>query len=370
MEMRFLDKAELGSVRTLDGGYRTAEVPVARTGIQQYAGRELGRPDIAVVNVYRPPETVFDEAYIQSMAHKPVTDDHPSDSVDPTNWTKLAKGYTGDPIRKDVESGLVYVPLVFTAHDTIEKLDAGKREVSCGYTCDIEWKDGLAPDGTPYQAIQTNARINHIALVQRGRAGNVCRVGDNWQPFNKEPERQMKVVSYDSVPFEVADAALAGAFEKAIGERDTARSAINDAERAKGEAVALLDAEKGKVAALEAQLADAKVTPEKLERMVADRAALVDQAKAIVADFDAKGLDDAAIRKAVVVKKLGDKAPTSDAAIEGAFAVLVATSDSGDTLRDTLRGGTVIATDAKGKAQSAYEKMVAEINGGYKGKEA
>lgn len=51
-----VDRAEIADKprRTADG-YLVADVRAARTGIQQYRAVEVGRPELDVVNVYRPP---------------------------------------------------------------------------------------------------------------------------------------------------------------------------------------------------------------------------------------------------------------------------------------------------------------------------
>lgn len=348
MEMRFIDKAALGSMRPIgQHGYKAAEVPVARTGIQDYAGREVGRPDLAVVHVYRPPEEVFSDAYLASMAHVPVTDDHPSDAVTDANWRDLAHGYTGDPIRKDEEKGLVYVPLVFTDKGLIDKLEAGKREVSVGYTCELVWGDGVTPEGTPYQATQKNLSVNHVAVVNRGRAGSVCRVGDNWQPLDKEPVRPMKIVTYDAVPFEVADAALAGAFEKAIGERNAAREAIVTKDSTIVERDASIVAKDAEIVKLKADLADAEVTPAKLADAARSYAATMAKAKAAGATVT-DSMTEADAHKAVVTAKMGDAAKdyTADQ-FALAFAVLTkdAKVEDADPLRDALRDAKVEDAD-------------------------
>ncbi|WP_252361414.1 DUF2213 domain-containing protein [Pseudomonas asiatica] len=43
-----------------------------------------------------------------------------------------------------------------------------------------------APDGTKYQAKQTNIIADHIAIVQRGRAGSRASIGDSW-PQHTQP---------------------------------------------------------------------------------------------------------------------------------------------------------------------------------------
>lgn len=345
MEMRFIDRATLTGVRRLeDSGYLVAEVPVARTGLQDYAGYEVGRPDLAKVTVYRPPETVFDEASMRTAAHKPITDDHPSEGVSSKNWESLAKGWTGETIRKDEAAGLLYVPMMLTADSLIDKLEAGKREVSCGYTCELVFGDGVTPDGAPFQAMQKNIKFNHVAVVDRGRAGNVCRVGDSWQPItsDKEPFVATKTITIknvaDGLPFEVTDAAEA-VINKLVEQRDAALERAAKSERDLNDARTETETEKGKVAALETKVADAEVTPAKLSKLVADRAALVAQAKAIH-DADYAADSNAEIMKKAVAAKLGGgAAQMSDAAIEGAFAALANAKPITDSFREVVKDG-------------------------------
>lgn len=61
---------------------------------------------------------------------------------------------------------------------TIKLIEDGKRELSAGYTCDLDWTPGKTPSGEAYDAVQKNIRINHVAIVQRGRAGQQVRIGD------------------------------------------------------------------------------------------------------------------------------------------------------------------------------------------------
>jgi hypothetical protein len=58
-------------------------------------------------------------------------------------------------------------------HDepTIAAMKAGKRQVSCGYECDLVEEPGVAPDGQRFDAYQTNIVYNHVAIVDVGRAG-------------------------------------------------------------------------------------------------------------------------------------------------------------------------------------------------------
>ena len=358
--MNFIDRATISdaSIRTTADGYVVAEVPVARTGIQDYAGYEVGKPEMRSVRVYRPADEVFSDTALASMAHKPVTDDHPSEAVTPDTWRRDARGWTGETIRKDEAAGRVYVPMLFADAGAIEQLNRGKREVSCGYSCELDWTAGVTNDGQAYDAIQRAIRINHIALVSRGRAGHTCRVGDNWQPIddNKEPVVATKTITFDGLPVEVTDAA-----EAVIRKLEGARDALNTELKAAVADTATLSDEKGKlegeVLALKAQLADAQVTPDKLAKLVADRAALIDMAKKIAPDEEFDADDENMIKAKAVKKKMGDKAPTDPAQIAGAFEAFAATvGDAKPMVNDTFR-----ATVIDGVARIDTAKIAASI---------
>ncbi|MQX46580.1 DUF2213 domain-containing protein, partial [Sinorhizobium medicae] len=70
--MKFTDLAPIAGTRRTADGYLVADVRTARTGIQLYAGHEVGKPEMATVKVYRPEDQVFDKASLGSYAHKPV----------------------------------------------------------------------------------------------------------------------------------------------------------------------------------------------------------------------------------------------------------------------------------------------------------
>ena len=158
-------------------GYLTCEARVARTGTQRYRGYELGMPDKEHVTLYRPPEEVFARDSMRSMANKPVTLTHPKQMVDSKNWGKVAKGFSGSEVVRDGE--YVRVPLMLTDAAAIEAFERGhSRELSVGYTTDIDWTAGTTPDGKPYDGVQRAIRGNHHALVPVARGGDQLRFGD------------------------------------------------------------------------------------------------------------------------------------------------------------------------------------------------
>lgn len=170
------DTVSMGGVYRTDEGYLLANVRASRSGIQQYMGAELGRPEMGMVNVYRPEAEVFSRRSLDTFSKLPITLDHPASPVDITNWRQLAVGVTGDEVLRDGEH--LKVGLKITDIDAVRTIEAGKRDLSVGYEAEIVWQDGIAPDGTPYQAVQKNIRANHIAVVDQGRA-RTARIGDS-----------------------------------------------------------------------------------------------------------------------------------------------------------------------------------------------
>jgi len=146
------------------------DVKIARTGTQVYLGQELGETDKynQKITVYRLADDVFDAQTLASFEGKSVVDDHPSTGVSVGNHSAYAKGHAQN-IRKDGD--YIIADLVISDPILIQKVrDNLKREVSCGYNCSYEpYKDGYR---------QTNIIGNHIAVVERGRAGNKVRIND------------------------------------------------------------------------------------------------------------------------------------------------------------------------------------------------
>jgi len=378
--MRFTDRLTIDGTRRRDDGYLVADARTARTGIQTYLGTEVGKPDQRVVRVYRPDAEVFSDASMASFAHRPVTDDHPPELVGADNWKTYAVGQTGEEVRRDGQ--FVRVPLMVADGNTIQRIEDGKRELSAGYTCDLDWTAGVTEDGEHFDAVQRNIRINHVATVQRGRAGSACRIGDGaahqWgaapiTDAEKEgavmPENLRKVV-VDGISVEVTDNA-ASIIDKLKGERDAAREAQEDAsaEHAK----ALADAE-AKTAKVEAQLDAEKakvMTQDQIDALVEQRSALVADAKLVASDIDAAGMSDADLRRAVVQKALGDDAiaDRSEAYIDARFEILAEDAKAkakkekdlqSDPFAATIRTGDILKRAERDNGQAEYVKRISD----------
>lgn len=174
--MIFTDRAAVSGTHRTGDGYLATQARISRTGIQIYSGAEVGREDLTTVRVYRSPEEVFAPAAMSSAAHKPMTVDHPADSVTSRSWRDKAVGWTGEAVTRDGDT--IRVPMMIADADAIAAIESGKRELSCGYTCQLDWTPGTTPAGEAYDARQVGIRLNHVAIVAAGRAGAQCRIGD------------------------------------------------------------------------------------------------------------------------------------------------------------------------------------------------
>src|SRR5690606_37114050 len=119
------------------------------------------------------------------FAHRPVTNDHPDEPVTADNWKQFAVGQTADEIARDGQ--FIRVPLMVADAAAIKAIEDGKRELSAGYTCDLAFEAGQTASGEAYDAIQKNIRANHVAIVQRGRAGSEVRIGDGAGKWGASP---------------------------------------------------------------------------------------------------------------------------------------------------------------------------------------
>ncbi len=184
-------KISPNQLETDEGFLICRNVPIARTGDQQYLASELGLDGDKVVTVHRPEEEVFSEATIASFEGKPVTDNHPSELLDSSNVTIHSKGHAQNIRRGAGEWNDYLVGDLFVQDERlIEEVRNGKREVSCGYS--VDYVDN--GDGT---YTQRNIRGNHIAIVEEGRAGHKAAIMDsiNKAKADEQPERNKKAMS-------------------------------------------------------------------------------------------------------------------------------------------------------------------------------
>ena len=329
-----------------DNGFLVDRPIVARIGLQEY------QTPFGVRREFRPASEVFKADSLETFAGKPITIGHVT--VTPENAEKVVVGSCAGA---GVPNGIgVEVPLSIYSKRAIES--AKKKdtaEISVGYTSiDIDkpgwgnnktgdylfeedlkedWKPD-SPDWVKFDAIQTNIRVNHIALVFRGRAGIAKLNLDSEQDFpysdevinNKGDEEMTVKIKLDgAVEFDVPKA-VADHIEalKADAKAATEKADGLEAER---------DALKTKVDGIPAQIAEAV---KKAKTDAEEHAKLVADATEIGIKCD--GLDAKAIKVAYVKEVTGaDISEKADAYIETAFD-LAKQSDKMAAQRKSVKG--------------------------------
>lgn len=332
--MYFADALTLDAPRRTSEGFLAVRARAAKAGVYQYTGREVdptnahGLRDQASVNVLREPEQVFDERAVHSFLMKPITDDHPTEAVTATNWRDHARGTVAKAMRDG--DNLAFDLILMDAH-AIAQVDAGKVELSNGYGCKLDFGDFTAADGTKCAARQTNIVGNHVALVDRGRAGPTCRIGDaatcDALPSTvlKPAEKPVKTMLIDGLTVDIANADTAQAtITTILAARDAATAKVAGLETQ----VAALTTDKATLTAekatLEQQVKDASA-PDKLRDAAKAYALTADKAKALGVNVT-DAMDEAAIRRAVVDAKVAAdlRQGWTDAQYSASFAVLTA----------------------------------------------
>jgi len=342
--MDFHDRLTLDRPRRDSAGNLVVSVLAARAGTQDYAGAEVGRPDLARVTVYRAPEEVFARESMRSFAAAPVTIDHPPASITPENWRDYAVGeVASDDIVKDGEA--VRVPFLLRDAAAIATVEGGKREISMGYSCELVWGDGTAPDGTAYQARQTGIRINHLAIVDQARGGPALRIGDDGA-VPADPVAPHRTITVDGQTLTVAE--------------DVASVLTAQAATIACQATTIA-ARDGEIAALR----EAAPTPADIRAAARAWQMAVDGARLLaprLAISDA--MDEAAVKAAVVAARLGDQARGWTAAqIDISFATMLAEGTAGatDRPREALSGQPAIIGDGRGAAVAARAARLARF---------
>jgi hypothetical protein len=161
-----LDSITLDQTYFTEEGYLIDHPIVTSVGIFEYRN-----PDGSIRRELRLPEDVFATESLASYEGKPIIITHDAGYVDKDNveqeivGTILSKGYQDG---NDVRCKIII-------HDTNAIKNIGLRELSLGYNLTTEETAGVW-NGQPYDAIQRNIEINHLALVDKARAGEQARL--------------------------------------------------------------------------------------------------------------------------------------------------------------------------------------------------
>ncbi len=173
---RFYAPNAIGDKRstTPEGFLVCHDVPIARTGSQLYTAAEIPLdpgPD-GLIRVDRIADEVFREETMASFEGKAVTVEHPEDFVTPENWKNLSIGTVQNVRRGEgINDDLMIADLVITDPAGIAYVNKDLPEVSAGYEAEYLQTE-------PGRGLQREIVGNHVALVERGRAGPRCSIQD------------------------------------------------------------------------------------------------------------------------------------------------------------------------------------------------
>ena len=164
--VRRLDSIQLDKTYFTEEGYLIDHPIVTSVGIFEYTN-----PDGSTRRELRLPEDVFAPESLASYKGKPIIITHDAGYVskdnveDETIGTILSAGYQdGDNVRAEI-----------IIHNTDAMKQSGLRELSLGYNLRLEETPGVW-EGQPYDAIQRDIVINHLALVGQAAAGEQARL--------------------------------------------------------------------------------------------------------------------------------------------------------------------------------------------------
>ena len=316
-------------------------VPIAGAMVQKYVKSDGSEEMEAKL-----PEEILSDATVSSANSKPVTDGHHG-LVTKDNSHDLLKGFTAS--NGHVEGNMLYNDITITDPNLISQIKNGsKRELSIGFETQMDPTSGTY-NGAKYDAVQRNIRINHVAVVPKGRAGHEVRlIGDSAEAVDQvEPseekgnQMETRVVRADGQNITVAA-------------DDVDKITKLDAENsAKAKQIADLDAQIKKLQAEKAQLqgnadeankkadsaqakadsleTDNKKLKDQIDHLKGDafdeRLNLIDKVKSFVgdSDYDYHGKTDRDLKIDAVKAIKGDSIDfedKSDAYVQAAFDML------------------------------------------------
>ena len=183
--------------------------------IAQYLGFEISKdliPD-KVYNVFRPEEELNKAETIQSLNGVPLQLEHHDDTAErPAQYTRI--GATGtDAV---FEYPYLSNSLHFFNQKAIDLIESGEKcELSIGYDCEIHNEAGEF-EGVPYDFVQRNIKIQHVALVECGRAGADVKVSDSKEIILNSEKNEVKQMDKEKLLQLINELVKAGASEEEI----------------------------------------------------------------------------------------------------------------------------------------------------------
>ena len=179
------------------------DVPIAHVGVFPYL-----KADSSIEMEAKLPDELLSDSTVSSADNKPVTNDHPTELVNQQNASKYMKGFTAD--NAHVDNDTLKVDMTITDADLISEINKGKQELSIGFETEIVPEKGEYK-GVAYDSVQRNIQINHVAVVEHGRAGHSVRlIGDSAEMIEQQDvQKKGKQMDTTKVRLDGADVTVA-----------------------------------------------------------------------------------------------------------------------------------------------------------------
>ena len=265
-------------------------VPIARVGVFPYL-----KGDGSIEMEAKLPAELLADTTVKSADNKPVTDDHPEEFVNQSNANKYMKGFTAS--NAHVDNDTLRVDMTITDAALINEINQGKQELSIGFETDIVPQKGEYK-GLVYDSVQKNIQINHVAVVERGRAGHSVRlVGDSAEMVDEDIKKGKQM---ETTKVRLGDTDIT------VATGDADKVVKVDADNSEKEK---------KIADLKAKIADYKKQLEELqgdadsskkseEEAKAEKDALEKQLETYKKKYEGDGLDQAIDAKIGLIEKV------------------------------------------------------------------
>ncbi len=303
-----------------DDGFLRARLKMAKPGVFNYF-RGNGISLEAKL-----PEEILSISTMDSAKRSPIADGHPPISdcdglITPDNYSKYIKGSLGDSIT--IQNGYLVGEETVFDKTLAEDIKSGKKaEVSIGFTADIDPTPGEY-NGEHYDVAQRNIRINHIAHVEKGRAGSDVkaffdtsesdgvpvtrldsRVSDTNQ-INQTKNNEGETMDMDENSLiEKITAAIKSIFsDKKKGNSETLDQQEGTADFEKEKLLKENEALKAKLAENEKKMEERQDALE-LDSKIEERLEIMKMAHSVLDSFDSKSLSNQEIKLKVIEKVL------------------------------------------------------------------
>ena len=340
-----------------ENGFLVDTPVVARVGVQVYFTE-----DGSTVREFRPAEEVFKEESLASYQGKPMTLDHVF--VNSDNAKDVVVGsVTG---KAEALGSTVIAPIVVYSQEAIDEARSGNaKELSVGYSAVLDetpgWGDpatgkyilrtdntqglDIPPDWQEFDAIQRDIKVNHLAMVFRGRAGiaKLNMDGQQENPYtdnvdlNTKENKMTVKIKIDSVEVEVS---------KEVADHISKINSAVEAQKAKVDSIeAERDALKAKVDAMPAEIEKAVKAAKADAEALAALVTVATEAGVKTDGMDAKGI------KVLYVKEVSglDVSEKSDAYIDAAFDIAKDSDKMAEVRKATAASDKSDAADAPKK---------------------